>query len=129
MGALLALAVGIPGLAFYFFGRAIGIGVTVKPDGLDAYWWTVPVLLLAALKAALEEEVIVIGYLYERFGELGWGRWRIILSSAVLRGSYHLHQGFGAFVANAAMGVLFDGSTQVRASAAANNHPFPPGER
>lgn len=64
-------------------------------------------LLLAALKAALEEEVIVIGYLYERLDELGWGRWRIILSSAVLRGSYHLYQGFGAFVANSAMGVLF----------------------
>ena len=106
-GAMLALAVGIPGLAFYFFGRAIGIGVSVVPTALDTYWWTVPVLLLVAARAAIEEEVIVVGYLYARLGELGWGRWRIILSSAVLRGSYHLYQGFGAFVANAAMGVLF----------------------
>lgn len=106
-GVVLALAVGIPGLAFYFFGRAIGIGVSVVPTALDTYWWTVPVLLLVAARAAIEEEVIVIGYLYARLGELGWGRWRIILSSAVLRGSYHLYQGFGAFVANAAMGVLF----------------------
>ena len=106
-GALLALAVGIPGLAFYFFGRAIGIGVSVVPTALDAFWWTIPVLLLSAARAAIVEEVIVIGYLYERLGELGWGRWRIILSSAVLRGSYHLYQGFGALVANAAMGVLF----------------------
>jgi len=106
-GAVLALAVGIPGLAFYFFARAIGISVSVVPTALDAYWWTVPVLLLAALRAAVVEEVIVIGYLYERLGQLGWGRWRMILSSAVLRGSYHLYQGFGAFVANIAMGVLF----------------------
>ena len=103
-GVGLALAVGIPGLAFYFFGRAIGISVSVVPTALDAYWWTVPVLLLSALRAAITEEVIVVGYLFER---LGWGRWRIIISSAVLRGSYHLYQGFGAFVANLAMGVLF----------------------
>ena len=106
-GVLLALAVGIPGLAFYFFGRAIGISVSVVPTALDAYWWTVPVLLLSALRAAITEEVIVVGYLFERLGRLGWGRWRIIISSAVLRGSYHLYQGFGAFVANLAMGVLF----------------------
>jgi uncharacterized protein len=106
-GNLLALAVGIPGLAFYFFGRVIGIGVSVVPTALDAYWWTVPVLLLSALRAAIVEEVIVVGYLYARLSELGWGRWRMILASAALRGSYHLYQGFGAFVANAAMGVLF----------------------
>jgi len=106
-GVVLALAVGIPGLAFYFFGRAIGISVSVVPTALDAYWWTVPVLLLSALRAGIVEEVIVVGYLFERLGRLGWGRWRIIISSAVLRGSYHLYQGFGAFVANIAMGVLF----------------------
>ena len=106
-GVVLALAVGIPGLAFYFFGRAIGISVSVVPTALDAYWWTVPVLLLSAVRAAITEEVIVVGYLFERLGRLGWGRWRIIVSSAVLRGSYHLYQGFGAFVANLAMGVLF----------------------
>ncbi len=55
----------------------------------------------------LQEEVIVIGYLYERLGGLGWGRWQVILSTAVLRGSYHLYQGFGAFVGNAVMGVVF----------------------
>ena len=106
-GVVLALAVGIPGLAFYFFGRAIGISVNVVPSALDTYWWTVPVLLLSALRAGLVEEVIVVGYLYKRLGELGWSRWAIIGSTALLRGSYHLYQGFGAFVANVAMGVLF----------------------
>jgi membrane protease YdiL (CAAX protease family) len=33
--------------------------------------------------------------------------WHVVLISAVLRGSYHLYQGFGAFVGNAVMGVVF----------------------
>jgi uncharacterized protein len=106
-GALLALAVGIPGLAAYFGSRAIGIAVNVVPTALDAYWWTIPVLLLVAARAAITEEFIAIGYLYARLGELGWGRWRIILSTSLLRGSYHLYQGFGAFIANAVMGIAF----------------------
>ena len=32
---------------------------------------------------------------------------RSILTAAVLRGSYHLYQGFGAFLGNAVMGVIF----------------------
>ena len=107
LGLGLALAVGIPGLAFYFFGRAIGISVSVVPTALDAYWWTIPVLLLSAARAAITEEVIAIGYLYARLAEAGWRRWTIIVGSALLRGSYHLYQGFGAFIANAVMGVAF----------------------
>lgn len=106
-GLALALAVGIPGLAFYFAGRAIGISVDVRPSALDDYWWTIPVLLLSAIRAALTEEFIMIGYLYERLTAIGWGRWRIIVGSALVRGSYHLYQGFGAFIANAVMGVAF----------------------
>jgi membrane protease YdiL (CAAX protease family) len=106
-GLLLALAVGIPGLGFYFATRALGITVAVVPTALDSYWWTIPILVLAAARAAIVEEFIALGYLFARLSELGWGRWRIIISSALLRGSYHLYQGFGAFIANAAMGVLF----------------------
>jgi membrane protease YdiL (CAAX protease family) len=79
----------------------------VNPAALDTYWWTVPVLILSALRAALTEEVIVVGYLYARLQDVGWGRWKIIVGTAVLRGSYHLYQGFGAFIGNLAMGILF----------------------
>jgi membrane protease YdiL (CAAX protease family) len=106
-GIGLAAAIGIPGIGVYLGGRALGISVDVVANALDTYWWTVPVLLLSALRAALTEEVIVVGYLYARLADLGWGRWRIIVGSALLRGSYHLYQGFGAFVGNAAMGVVF----------------------
>ncbi|MDH6180379.1 membrane protease YdiL (CAAX protease family) [Microbacteriaceae bacterium SG_E_30_P1] len=106
-GVALALVIGVPGIGVYLAGRALGITVAVNPAGLDAYWWTVPVLLLSALRAGVTEEVIVIGYLFARLRDLGWGSWPIILTSALLRGSYHLYQGFGAFVGNVAMGILF----------------------
>jgi len=106
-GVALVAAIGIPGLAVYLGGRALGISVDVVPSALDTYWWTIPVLLLSALRAGLTEEIIVIGYLYARLGDLGWGRWKIIVGSALLRGSYHLYQGFGAFIGNFAMGVVF----------------------
>jgi len=106
-GVALAAAIGIPGIGVYLGGRALGISVDVVPTNLDAYWWTVPVLLLSALRAALTEEVIVVGYLFARLGDLGWGRWKIIVGSALLRGSYHLYQGFGAFIGNVAMGIVF----------------------
>lgn len=106
-GLGLALAIGIPGLALYFAGRAAAITVNVVPVALDEHWWTIPILLLSAFRAGVTEEVLVIGYLFARLRDLGWGRWQIILGSAILRGTYHLYQGFGAFVGNLAMGILF----------------------
>lgn len=106
-GAGLALAIGIPGLALYFVGRAIGITVDVVPTNLAAHWWTVPVLLLSAFRSGVTEEVIVVAYLFARLRDLGWRTPAILLSAALLRGTYHLYQGFGAFVGNAVMGLVF----------------------
>ncbi|HEU5222190.1 MAG TPA: CPBP family intramembrane glutamic endopeptidase [Candidatus Lumbricidophila sp.] len=100
-------AIGIPGLALYATGRALGWTVAVLPAPLDPHWWTIPMLILAALKAALIEEVIVVGYLFTRLRELGVGSWATIISAALLRGTYHLYQGFGPFIGNALMGVAF----------------------
>ncbi|MFU8946391.1 CPBP family intramembrane glutamic endopeptidase [Mycetocola zhadangensis] len=106
-GVTLFLVIGIPGLALYLGGKALGITVTIATSPLDTYWWTVPILIFSALRAALVEEVIVIGYLFTRLRERGWSDWTIILSAAVLRGSYHLYQGIGPFIGNVAMGILF----------------------
>lgn len=109
LGAGLALAavIGVPGIGLYLAGRALGITVAISASPLDAFWWTIPILLLSAANAALSEEIIVVGYLFTRLRQLGWNRWAIILSSATLRGSYHLYQGIGPFFGNVAMGVLF----------------------
>jgi membrane protease YdiL (CAAX protease family) len=106
-GLALAIVIGVGGIGVYLGGRALGITVNVVPTALDTYWWTVPVLILSAVRAALQEEVVVIGYLFARLSDLGWRRWQIIVSTSVLRGSYHLYQGVGAFVGNFVMGMLF----------------------
>lgn len=106
-GLALAAVIGVPGLALYLAGRTIGITVHVVPNALNAFWWTIPVLVLSAVRAAVLEEVVAVGYLFARLSELGWGRWQLISASALLRGTYHLYQGFGAFAGNIAMGMLF----------------------
>lgn len=107
MGVVVAAAIGIPGIGVYLGARALGLAVNVVPTALDTHWWTVPVLLLWALRAGLGEEVIVIGYLFSRLQTLGWRPWVIVGAAALLRGSYHLYQGFGGFVGNIAMGLIF----------------------
>lgn len=106
-GLLLLAAIGVPGIALYALGRALGVTVAVQASPAAWLWWTVPILVFRALEAALTEEIIVVGYLFTRFRELGVGPWATIISSALLRGSYHLYQGFGPFVGNVAMGVVF----------------------
>jgi membrane protease YdiL (CAAX protease family) len=106
-GLALGAAIGIPGIGIYVLGRVLGVTVEVQASGLNPYWWTIPVLVLAALKNGLVEEVIVVGYLVERLEELRWRVAAIVLVSALIRGSYHLYQGWGPFAANVAMGVVF----------------------
>lgn len=107
LGLGLALPIGIAGLGIFLAGRALGWGVGISASNLTEQWWTIPVLLLIATRAALQEEIIMIGYLFARLGDAGAGRWATILISATIRGTYHLYQGYGAFFANFAMGVVF----------------------
>lgn len=106
-GLLLALAIGVPGIIFYIGSRLTGISAEVIPASLGSYWWTIPVLLLAALNAALVEELIVVGYLFQRFTELKFPPRIQILASALIRATYHLYQGFGGFLGNFFMGLVF----------------------
>ncbi len=107
LGTGLTAAIGIPGLALYLVAREIGLNTTVAAANLDAYWWTVPVLILLAIKNAVLEEVLMVGYLLTRWGQAGWRKWTAIGLSALIRGAYHLYQGFGGFVGNIIMGVVF----------------------
>jgi len=106
-GAALAALIGLPGIGLYLLGRALGVTVNVVASGLDAYWWTIPVLILAAVQNALLEEVVMVGYLMTRLRDQGWSTATIILSSATLRGSYHLYQGIGPALGNFVMGLIF----------------------
>lgn len=106
-GVALAAAIGIPGLGVYALGRALGVTVQLQVTTLDAFWWTIPVLVIGAFANGFLEEVVVVGYLAERLKDLRWGVAAIIVASALLRGTYHLYQGPGMALGNVAMGVLF----------------------
>ena len=106
-GALLAACIGIPGLGLYLGARALGLNTEVQASALAGAWWTVPVLVLSAFQNAALEEVIMIGFLFTRLRQLGWSVCAVVGVSAVIRGSYHLYQGFGGFVGNLVMGVVF----------------------
>ena len=113
IGAGLFGLIGLGTLGVYFLGRSLGVTAQIIPADVTAYWWSTPVLLLSALRHSLLEEVIMVAYLFDWARRIwpqlstGGGIWVIIIASAVLRGLYHLYQGFGPGVGNAIMGVIF----------------------
>ena len=106
-GLGLAALIGIPGLLFYLAARWLGMNAEVEPSALHNSWWRIPVLILAAFANGFAEEVVVVGYLITRLRQLGLSQNRAILASSVLRGLYHLYQGFGAGLGNLVMGLVF----------------------
>lgn len=106
-GVALTALIGLPGIGVYLAGRALGVTAEVVTVPQQVYWWTAVILVLAALQNGVLEEVVMIGYLFARLRELGWGPWPIIVTSAVVRGTYHLYQGFGQGVGNLLMGLVF----------------------
>ncbi len=118
MGAGLFTLIGLGTLAVYFAGRTLGLTTQIIPADVTEYWWSAPVLLLAALRHSLLEEVIMIAYLFDRARRI-WPQlasaqargpsavWILAIATALLRGAYHLYQGFGPGIGNALMGVIF----------------------
>ena len=107
LGFGLAALIGIPGLGLYLLSQHLGFSLTVQASTMTDVWWRVPVTVLIAIENGFLEEVLVVGYLTTRLQQLRWPTVWVILSSAVLRGTYHLYQGYGAFVGNAIMGIIF----------------------
>jgi membrane protease YdiL (CAAX protease family) len=107
LGAILAACIGLPGLGLYFVGRAIGQNVSIDTSGLPGSWWASTILLLAAATAAILEETIVVGYLVTRLEQLKWSVPAIIITSALIRGGYHLYQGWPMALGNVVMGAVF----------------------
>jgi len=99
--------IGAAGLAFYLTAVAIGINTQVSPANLAENWWTVPVLILLAIKNGILEEVLMIGFLFTRWSQTGGRMWVIVVISSLIRGAYHLYQGFGGFIGNVVMGLAF----------------------
>jgi len=106
-GAAIAAVIGGCGLGLYYLAFKAGIALNIVAANLPDVWWRFPVLLLSALQDGLLEEVLVVGYLLSRLRLIGVSPASAIAIAAVFRGSYHFYQGFGAFIGNVVMGVVF----------------------
>ncbi len=106
-GAGLAALIGLPGLIFYTSAVRLGLSKQVIPTTLDSPWWEVPILLLWSGANAFGEEIVVVFWLLTRLRGLGWSVPAMIITSSILRGSYHLYQGVSAGFGNIIMGVIF----------------------
>jgi membrane protease YdiL (CAAX protease family) len=106
-GIGLAALIGVPGLGLYLLAHALGMNLAVAPSTLDDTWWRPIVLTILAAGNAWAEEMIVVGYLISRLRHLGFRENTSLVTAAVVRGSYHLYQGFGGFIGNVIMGLVF----------------------
>ncbi len=109
IAVLIALAIGIPGIGLYVVALQLGLTSQVVPSTLADQAWTVPVLLLSALRSGLQEEVIIVGFLISKL-RLSYPKLTLValvLISAALRASYHSYQGFSAVLGNFVMGIVF----------------------
>jgi uncharacterized protein len=106
-GIGLAALIGLPGLALYVAARLLGLSVTVVPTELNDTWWRMPVLLAVAFANGWAEEVIVVAFLITRLRQVGVNPTAALLASGLLRGVYHLYQGYGAGLGNIVMGLVF----------------------
>lgn len=106
-GAGLAALIGIPGLAFYVGAVQLGLSKEVIPTGLDRSIQDLLLLILNSWANGFAEEILVVAWLCCRLRQLRVPWVWIFLASAVLRGSYHLYQGYSAGLGNMVMGLVF----------------------
>jgi membrane protease YdiL (CAAX protease family) len=106
-GIGLAALIGLPGLGLYVAARVLGLSASVEPAELYDTWWRIPVLLIAAFANGWAEEVIVVAFLLTRLRQLRVNPVVALLAASLLRGAYHLYQGFSAGLGNVAMGLVF----------------------
>lgn len=99
--------IGLPGLGLVWLAHEWGLNASLDVVSMPNIWYRVPLLLLDAAQNGILEEIVVVGYLLTRLRQLRWSQPTAIIAAAVLRGSYHLYQGFGGFAGNFVMGIIF----------------------
>ena len=109
IGISLPLIIGIPGIALYVVALNLGLTSRIVPSSLGDYWWTPVVLVLAALRSGLQEEIIAVAFLAKKLKIIRPEITiiSVVVISSLFRASYHLYQGFSAFLGNFVMGVVF----------------------
>ena len=106
-GVGLTALIGLPGLALVWIGHELGFNGHIIVVSFPDVWYRVPMLLLDAFQDGAAEEIVVLAFVLTRLRQLGWSNERALITSATIRGSYHLYQGFGGFAGNFVMGLVF----------------------
>ena len=109
IGISLPLIIGIPGIALYVVALNLGLTSRIVPSSLGDYWWTPVVLVLAALRSGLQEEIIAVAFFAKKLKIIRPEITiiSVVILSSLFRASYHLYQGFSAFIGNFVMGLVF----------------------
>lgn len=106
-GLGLAALIGLPGLALYIGARLLGLSAAVEPAEINDTWWRIPLLLAIAFANGWAEEIVVVAFLITRLRQLRITPAVALVISALLRGTYHLYQGYSAGLGNIVMGLVF----------------------
>jgi len=106
-GVGLTALIGLPGLGLLYLGHVLKFNGHIEAVDFPDVWYRIPVLLLDAFQNGAAEEIVVLAFVLTRLRQLGWSNERAIITSALLRGSYHLYQGWGGFAGNFVMGLIF----------------------
>jgi membrane protease YdiL (CAAX protease family) len=106
-GLLFAALIGGPGLGLVYVARKLGLNAQIVVTNFPDVWYRIPTLILEAFQQGFAEEVVVAAYVLTRLRQMGWTNSRALVAASVLRGSYHLYQGYGGFFGNAVMGLIF----------------------
>ena len=107
VGLGFAALIGIPGIGLVYVARQFGLNAQIVVTDFPAVWYRIPVLILDAFQDGIGEEIVVCAFVLTRLRQLGWSNQRALLAESALRGSYHLYQGYGGFVGNFVMGLIF----------------------
>jgi membrane protease YdiL (CAAX protease family) len=99
--------IGIPGLGLVWAAHEFGLNASLDVVNFPDVWYRIPYLLVSAFQNGALEEIVMIGYLLTRLRQIGWSDHRALVTSAVIRGGYHLYQGWGGFFGNLVMGLIF----------------------
>jgi membrane protease YdiL (CAAX protease family) len=102
-----AALIGVPGLGLVYGARKLGLNAQIVVTDFPDVWYRIPVLILDAFQDGIGEEIVVCAFVLTRLRQLGWSNQRALLAESVLRGSYHLYQGYGGFFGNFVMGLIF----------------------
>ena len=107
VGLGFAALIGVPGIVLVYVARQFGLNAQIVVTDFPAVWYRIPVLILDAFQDGIGEEIVVCAFVLTRLRQLGWSNQRALLAESALRGSYHLYQGYGGFVGNFVMGLIF----------------------